>query len=355
MTAKGSSDARGFRTAHYFQSLMCPMKAPPIRGWGVVRFASKAGRARRHNPPAKDLRVVLLRDVSGVGLRGQIASVRRGHMRNKLYPNRLAVYATPENVEAHWVEELGVAGEDSAGGGAADRKKLERSKRRLEAATIRVFRWERGANKGDIQAVTRENVAEKMWKQATFLVYPEDIRILRKAEVQKKDIEKETRLLNKELGGAFGDHKNTATIAKEFRLQQSKEHEESEHSAAGETGVNSSESDSKRGENNESPDGTDTSISETNAEDTGAAAGSDYSKEQDKLRTEFRKVLVDRDEAMGEVEVEDGDEHAGDDQLVSQLGFGLYDILVRINEEGEIVAMQLEVLKKNEKREPQIV
>lgn len=46
------------------------------------------------------MQVILLRDVSGIGQKGQIKNVSDGHALNYLIPNRLAEMATPDKVKA---------------------------------------------------------------------------------------------------------------------------------------------------------------------------------------------------------------------------------------------------------------
>jgi ribosomal protein L9 len=45
------------------------------------------------------MRIVLLTDVEGVGVKGSEQTVAAGYMRNFLYPKSLATYGTPQNVE----------------------------------------------------------------------------------------------------------------------------------------------------------------------------------------------------------------------------------------------------------------
>ena len=47
------------------------------------------------------MQVILLRDVSGIGQKGQIKNVSDGHALNFLIPNRLAEMATPDRIKAH--------------------------------------------------------------------------------------------------------------------------------------------------------------------------------------------------------------------------------------------------------------
>lgn len=46
------------------------------------------------------MKVILLRDVSGIGQKGALKSVSDGHALNYLIPNKLAIMATPEAMRA---------------------------------------------------------------------------------------------------------------------------------------------------------------------------------------------------------------------------------------------------------------
>lgn len=46
--------------------------------------------------------------VTGVGIRGDLVTVKRRLFRNKLYPAGLAVYASPENIERFKKDEVGI-------------------------------------------------------------------------------------------------------------------------------------------------------------------------------------------------------------------------------------------------------
>lgn len=47
----------------------------------------------------KSVKVILTEDVPGIGLKYDIVAVRKGTVRNRLIPENLAVYASPENLE----------------------------------------------------------------------------------------------------------------------------------------------------------------------------------------------------------------------------------------------------------------
>ncbi|PVD36205.1 hypothetical protein C0Q70_03180 [Pomacea canaliculata] len=54
---------------------------------------------RVHDEKTADISCILTDFVEGVGIRGDLVTVKRRLFRNKLYPAGLAVYASPENIE----------------------------------------------------------------------------------------------------------------------------------------------------------------------------------------------------------------------------------------------------------------
>jgi Ribosomal protein L9, N-terminal domain len=58
-------------------------------------------RGKRKLSSDKTFEVILLEDLWGRGVRGQVVRVRKGFARNFLLPNNKAVYGTPENRRAY--------------------------------------------------------------------------------------------------------------------------------------------------------------------------------------------------------------------------------------------------------------
>lgn len=54
---------------------------------------------RKLNVKAKNVRVVLIQDVKNIGQRGSVVNVADGHAMNVLFPKKLAVPATPDNLK----------------------------------------------------------------------------------------------------------------------------------------------------------------------------------------------------------------------------------------------------------------
>ena len=50
------------------------------------------------------LKLILLEDVDKIGMKGDLVNVKRGVGRNKLIPNKLAIYATEENMTKHGID-----------------------------------------------------------------------------------------------------------------------------------------------------------------------------------------------------------------------------------------------------------
>ncbi|GLI59842.1 hypothetical protein VaNZ11_001830 [Volvox africanus] len=55
-------------------------------------------RRRSSEEDARLIRVVLRKDLKGLGRQGDVVQVKRGRMRHELYPSGDAAYATPENI-----------------------------------------------------------------------------------------------------------------------------------------------------------------------------------------------------------------------------------------------------------------
>ncbi len=64
---------------------------------------------QRPNRKAR-LAIVLTEDIPNLGSKGQLVKVKHGYARNWLLPKKLAVYATPDNIEFYdaWEAEKGV-------------------------------------------------------------------------------------------------------------------------------------------------------------------------------------------------------------------------------------------------------
>eukprot|EP00054_Salpingoeca_dolichothecata_P015498 m.89473 g.89473 ORF g.89473 m.89473 type:complete len:177 (+) comp21522_c0_seq2:3-533(+) len=70
-----------------------------------VRFLATR-RRRSMAPPGKkkQLDVILVSSLPGLGDKGDLITLKPGFARNFLIPKKMAVYATPENIEKHFVE-----------------------------------------------------------------------------------------------------------------------------------------------------------------------------------------------------------------------------------------------------------
>mmetsp|Transcript_14037 Transcript_14037/g.44675 ORF Transcript_14037/g.44675 Transcript_14037/m.44675 type:complete len:204 (-) Transcript_14037:1058-1669(-) len=82
------------RGAEGAQRVFPGIEEPFAQGWGMT------GQGIRHlRKPKKKLPIIMLQDVDGLGMKNDIVEVRHGYGRNKLIPERLATYATRENIE----------------------------------------------------------------------------------------------------------------------------------------------------------------------------------------------------------------------------------------------------------------
>lgn len=147
--------------------------------------------------------------------------------------------------------------------------------------------------------------------------------------------------MNREAGGAFGDAKATSQAAEEFRASIEKEEQEKQEQGGG--------------------DGAHENVADMLSITKKRGIDRDEEARNEALQKELREQFAAAGEGQGSSEGETSGEGKGEglteeepnqDTMIMQNGWGLYDMLVRINEDGEIARLKLDVLKKNEKRSP---
>ena len=110
------------------------------------------------------MKVILQQDVRGKGKKGQTIEVSDGYARNYLLPRKLALEATPDNLNAYNIKEK------------ARLAQIEREKdqardtgRQLEGTTVRISAKSGGAGKL-FGAVTSKEIADALSQQCGIVV-----------------------------------------------------------------------------------------------------------------------------------------------------------------------------------------
>ncbi|MBR4744401.1 MAG: 50S ribosomal protein L9 [Oscillospiraceae bacterium] len=110
------------------------------------------------------MKVILQQDVKGKGKKGQTIEVSDGYARNYLLPRKLALEATPDNLNAYNIKEK------------ARLAQIEREKdqardtgRQLEGTTVRISAKSGGAGKL-FGAVTSKEIADALTQQCGITV-----------------------------------------------------------------------------------------------------------------------------------------------------------------------------------------
>jgi len=105
------------------------------------------------------MKVILQQDVKGQGKKGQLVDVSDGYARNFLLAKKLAVLATPENVNTMKQQEKARKAQE-----AAEKAEAQATAKKLEGLTVKV-----AAKAGDggrlFGAVTAKEVAEALAAQ----------------------------------------------------------------------------------------------------------------------------------------------------------------------------------------------
>ena len=79
------------------------------------------------------MKVILLEDVRGLGKKGEVVNAKAGHARNFLFPRKLAIEGTKENIKQWKIDK-----EKREKQEAADRKEAEELKARIEDLHLKI-------------------------------------------------------------------------------------------------------------------------------------------------------------------------------------------------------------------------
>ena len=105
------------------------------------------------------MKVILQQDVKGQGKKGQLADVSDGYARNFLLAKKLAVLATPENVNTMKQQEKAKKAQE-----AAEKAEAQATAKKLEGLTVKVVA-KAGEGGRLFGAVTGKEIAEALAKQ----------------------------------------------------------------------------------------------------------------------------------------------------------------------------------------------
>ena len=118
------------------------------------------------------MKIILLKDVRGVGQRGEIKDVADGYVQNMLIPRGLVEHATPEKLAAH---EAAMARETHAR--ALEREKIETTIKSLEGKRVEI--GARATEKGGLfKAIGAKDIVLALGKEGS--VVPEEYVQLKK-------------------------------------------------------------------------------------------------------------------------------------------------------------------------------
>ena len=110
------------------------------------------------------MKVILLQDVKGQGKKGQLVNASDGYARNFLLPRKLAVEATPENLNTMKQQEKARKALE-----AAEKAEAEATAKKLESITVKI-----AAKAGEggrlFGAVTNKEIAEALAAQHSITV-----------------------------------------------------------------------------------------------------------------------------------------------------------------------------------------
>ena len=105
------------------------------------------------------MKVILQQDVKGQGKKGQMIEVSEGYARNFLLPRKLAVEATPDNLNTMKLQEKAKKAKE-----AAEKAEAEANAEKLKSAQVKIPA-RAGANGKLFGAVTSKEVAEALKAQ----------------------------------------------------------------------------------------------------------------------------------------------------------------------------------------------
>lgn len=110
------------------------------------------------------MKVILIKDHKELGKSGDLVEAKDGFARNFLFPRKVAIEATPENLE-EWKKQKAIEAEEEA----ENRKEAEELKKKLEKAEVEI-KAKGGENGKLFGAVTSKDIATAVEKQLKFKI-----------------------------------------------------------------------------------------------------------------------------------------------------------------------------------------
>ena len=138
--------------------------SPDAAGSGAARFAHTVS-------------VVLKKDIPPRGFAGSVIDVKAGYMRNYLYPGRLAVYATPDNVAKYAISDDGTIA-------AAAQEEAAEEVQKLDPDLLKFQSYMRNRTVVVKRAFTDKNVLVKP-DSVTASVFTDKLRSQHKVELEE--------------------------------------------------------------------------------------------------------------------------------------------------------------------------
>lgn len=117
------------------------------------------------------MKVLLIKDVKGLGKKGEVKEVKDGYGKNFLIGKGFALHATNEVLKKHAASEKKKA-EDAA----AELEKLKNLEKELGQVKI-VIRRKLGANGSLFGAVTKDEIAHELEEQAKIIIDKKTVEI----------------------------------------------------------------------------------------------------------------------------------------------------------------------------------